>query len=132
VSASVQTWRQDVTGEADAAVGRATADVLGLPDAVTVEGWIDGRAIAAQGLGGRLAPPDSYLAGARCVGVEPALASAFEDALAGVAGRRAGRFGFVVGVDRTGEADALRELGPNIVVSDLTGLLDVVGGKAAR
>jgi beta-phosphoglucomutase-like phosphatase (HAD superfamily) len=109
----VQTWRQDVTGEADAAVGRATADVL------------------AQGLGGRLAP-DSYLAGASCVGVEPALASVFEDALAGVAGGRAGRFGFMVGVDRTGEADALREHGTNIVVSDLAGLLDAVGGKAAR
>ena len=34
--------------------------------------------------------------------------------------------------DVTGEADALRERGPNIVVSDLAGPLDAAGGKAAR
>jgi beta-phosphoglucomutase-like phosphatase (HAD superfamily) len=127
----VRTWRQDVTGEADAAVGRATAGVLGLPDAVTVEGWIDGRAIAAQGPEGKPAS-DWYLAGARCVGVEPALGAVFEDAFAGVAGGRAGGFGFVVGVDRTGKADALRDHGADIVVSDLVELLDATGGKAAR
>jgi beta-phosphoglucomutase-like phosphatase (HAD superfamily) len=127
----VRTWRQDVTGEADAAVGPATAGMLGLPDAVTVEGWIDGRAIAAQGLEGKPAP-DSFLASARCVGVEPALAAVFENALAGVAGGRAGGFGFVVGVDRTGKADALREHGADIVVSDLVELLDPAGGKVAR
>ena len=64
--------------------------------------------------------------------MEPALAVVFEDALAGVAAGRAGGFGFVVGVDRTGEADALREHGADIVVSDLAELLDAAGGKAAR
>jgi hypothetical protein len=48
----------------------------------------------------------------------------FEDALAGVAAGRAGGFGFVVGVDRTGHADALRTHGADVVVSDLTQLLD--------
>lgn len=109
-----------------------TAEVLrvtGLAD--LVEGWIDGLAIAAQGLEGKPAP-DSFLAGARCVGVEPALAAVFEDALAGVAAGRAGGFGFVVGVDRTGQAAALRRHGADIVVSDLAELLDAAGGKAAR
>ena len=54
--------------------------------AALVEGWIDGLAIAAQGLKGKPAP-DSFLAGARCAGVEPAQAAVFEDALAGCRGR---------------------------------------------
>ena len=51
----------------------------------------------------------------------PSEAAVFEDALAGVAAGRAGRFGFVVGVDRVGHADALRAHGADIVVSDLSG-----------
>jgi beta-phosphoglucomutase-like phosphatase (HAD superfamily) len=48
----------------------------------------------------------------------------FEDALAGVEAGRAGGFGFVVGVDRTGQADALRAHGADVVVTDLAELLD--------
>jgi beta-phosphoglucomutase-like phosphatase (HAD superfamily) len=48
----------------------------------------------------------------------------FEDALAGVAAGRAGNFASVVGVDRLGQADALREHGATIVVSDLAELLE--------
>ena len=47
----------------------------------------------------------------------------FEDALAGVASGRAGHFGYVVGVDRVGQADALRASGADVVVSDLADLL---------
>jgi len=47
----------------------------------------------------------------------------FEDALAGVAAGRAGGFGYVVGVDRVGHADALREHGADVVVEDLSELL---------
>ncbi|HEX4929255.1 MAG TPA: beta-phosphoglucomutase family hydrolase [Gaiellaceae bacterium] len=68
--------------------------------------------------------PDTFLAGARALGVEPAAAAVFEDALAGVAAGRAGRFGFVVGVDRTGHADELRRAGADVVVSDLSELLE--------
>ena len=68
--------------------------------------------------------PDTYLAGARAVGVEPRQAAVFEDALAGVEAGRAGRFGFVVGVDRVGQADALRARGADVVVKDLAELLD--------
>jgi beta-phosphoglucomutase family hydrolase len=107
----------------------AVLRVTGIAD--LVEGWIDGLTIATQGLKGKPAP-DSFLAGARCVGVEPAQAAVFEDALAGVAAGRAGGFGFVVGVDRTGQADALREHGADIVVSDLAELLGRASGMAAR
>ena len=47
----------------------------------------------------------------------------FEDALAGVAAGKAGGFGIVIGVDRVGQADALREHGADIVVQDLAELL---------
>jgi beta-phosphoglucomutase-like phosphatase (HAD superfamily) len=56
--------------------------------------------------------------------VAPAAAAVFEDALAGVAAGRAGEFGFVVGVDRGDQADALRSHGADVVVTDLTELLD--------
>jgi HAD superfamily hydrolase (TIGR01509 family) len=96
-----------------------------------VEGWIDGLTIAARGLAGKPAP-DTFLAGARCVDVEPARAAVFEDSLAGVAAGRAGGFGFVVGVDRTGQADALRAHGADVVVGDLAELLDAAFGGAAQ
>jgi beta-phosphoglucomutase family hydrolase len=83
---------------------------------------IDGVVAEREHLRGKPAP-DTFLAGARALGVEPAQAAVFEDALAGVAAGRAGRFGFVVGVDRVGQADALREHGADVVVSDLSELL---------
>jgi beta-phosphoglucomutase family hydrolase len=83
---------------------------------------IDGVVAEREHLHGKPAP-DTFLAGARALGVEPAQAAVFEDALAGVAAGRAGRFGFVVGVDRVGQADALREHGADVVVSDLSELL---------
>jgi beta-phosphoglucomutase family hydrolase len=83
---------------------------------------IDGVVAEREQLRGKPAP-DTFLAGARALGVQPAQAAVFEDALAGVAAGRAGRFGFVVGVDRVGQADALREHGADVVVSDLSGLL---------
>ncbi|MHB1433503.1 MAG: hypothetical protein ACYCVZ_15490, partial [Streptosporangiaceae bacterium] len=61
------------------------------------------------------------------LGLEPGAAAVFEDALAGVAAGRAGGFGLVVGVDRAGQADALREHGADVVVTDLAELLDRPG-----
>jgi beta-phosphoglucomutase family hydrolase len=84
---------------------------------------IDGVVAERERLKGKPAP-DTFLAGARALGVEPAQAAVFEDALAGVEAGRAGSFGHVVGVDRVGEADALREHGADVVVEDLTELLE--------
>jgi beta-phosphoglucomutase family hydrolase len=83
---------------------------------------VDGVVIAEEGLPGKPAP-DSFLRGARLVGVEPAEAAVFEDALAGVEAGRAGDFAITVGVDRHGNPDALREHGADVVVSDLSELL---------
>jgi beta-phosphoglucomutase family hydrolase len=83
---------------------------------------IDGVVAEHEHLRGKPAP-DTFLAGARALGAKPEEASVFEDALAGVAAGRAGAFGFVVGVDRVGQADALREHGADVVVSDLEELM---------
>jgi beta-phosphoglucomutase-like phosphatase (HAD superfamily) len=64
--------------------------------------------------------------------VDPPQAAVFEDALAGVAACRTGGFGFVVGVNRAGQADVLRAHGADIVVSDLADLLDAPDAQAAR
>lgn len=84
---------------------------------------IDGLVAARDHLDGKPAP-DTFLAGARALGVAPDRAAVFEDALAGVAAGHAGGFACVVGVDRVGQADALRAHGADIVVSDLAELLD--------
>jgi HAD superfamily hydrolase (TIGR01509 family) len=76
---------------------------------------------ARDGLRGK-PEPDTFLAGARALGVAPAEAAVFEDALSGVAAGRAGGFGFVVGVDRVGQADALDQQGADVVVQDLAEL----------
>ncbi len=83
---------------------------------------IDGWTVETERLAGKPAP-DTYLAAARALGVAPAEAAVFEDALSGVEAGRAGAFGFVVAVDRGGQADALRLHGADIVVTDLADLL---------
>jgi beta-phosphoglucomutase family hydrolase len=84
---------------------------------------IDGIVVDQRHLHGKPAP-DTFLAAAKEVGVEPAEAAVFEDALAGVEAGRAGHFGFVVGVDRVGQREALLEHGADVVVSDLAELLE--------
>jgi beta-phosphoglucomutase family hydrolase len=84
---------------------------------------VDGVVAEREHLRGKPAP-DTFLAGARALGAEAAQGVVFEDALAGVQAGRAGEFGYVVGVDRIGQADALREHGADVVVDDLAELLD--------
>ena len=84
---------------------------------------IDGVVAVERGLRGKPAP-DTFLAAANDLDVAPAQAAVFEDALAGVEAGRAGDFGFVVGVDRVGHAEALRARGADIVGTDLEELLE--------
>jgi beta-phosphoglucomutase family hydrolase len=84
---------------------------------------VDGVVAERLHLAGKPAP-DTFLAAARELGTDPPRGAVFEDAIAGVEAGRAGRFGFVVGVDRVGQAEALREHGADIVVRDLAELLD--------
>lgn len=95
----------------------ASAGIAALFEAV-----VDGIVAVERGLRGKPAP-DTFLAAAEALGVPPAQAAVFEDALVGVEAGRAGGFGYVVGVDRAGQRGALLEHGADIVVGDLGELL---------
>ena len=109
------------------AVVSSSANTREVLVAAGIEGFfevrIDGVVAEREGLKGKPAP-DTFLAGARALGVEPGQAAIFEDALAGVAAGRAGGFACVLGVDRAGQTEELREHGASIVVSDLSELLE--------
>jgi len=87
------------------------------------EAVVDGTVAERERLAGKPAP-DTFLEGARMVGADRTQSAVFEDALAGVEAGRAGPFGWVVGVDRTGQAEALRRRGADVVVRDLAELLE--------
>ncbi|MEU6405088.1 beta-phosphoglucomutase family hydrolase [Streptomyces sp. NPDC046985] len=107
-----------------------TLDVLCSIDAERLfDVRIDGVVARERNLPGK-PHPDTFLAAARDLGVDAGQAAVFEDALAGMDAGRAGRFGYVVGVDRVGQRDALREHGADVVVDDLADLLDARGGAA--
>jgi beta-phosphoglucomutase family hydrolase len=90
---------------------------------------VDGLVVKKLRLAGKPAP-DSYLEGAKELGVDPSQAVVLEDALSGVEAGRAGHFGLVIGVDHhdpSGQhdyADQLRAHGANVVVTSLGQLLE--------
>ena len=92
---------------------------------------IDGHDLARLGLRGKPAP-DSFLEAARRLGSEPRCAVVLEDAIAGVQAGRAGGFGLVIGVDRVGHGDALRDAGADVVVTSLAEIELVRGDSGAE
>jgi beta-phosphoglucomutase family hydrolase len=88
-----------------------------------VDGYVDGIVAEQRHVRGKPAP-DTFLVGAEMAGAGPGQAAVFEDALAGVEAGRAGGFRTVVGVDRIGHAQALLAHGADIVVGDLSELLE--------
>ena len=120
----VKEARREGLGRAVVSSSANTREVLesvGIED--LFEAVVDGIVAQRDGLPGKPAP-DTFVAGARALGAEPPQAVVFEDALAGVEAGRAGGFGYVVGVDRTGQRDALAEHGADIVVDDLSELIE--------
>lgn len=79
---------------------------------------VDGVDIIRLALNGKPAP-DAFLEAATRLKVEPSRAVVVEDAIAGVEAGHAGRFGSVIGVDRSGHSQALREAGADVVVTNL-------------
>jgi beta-phosphoglucomutase family hydrolase len=87
-----------------------------------LEARVDGVVARELGLPGKPAP-DTFLLGAKLLDLAPENCAVFEDAQAGVAAGKAGGFGIVIGVDRVGQAEALRANGADVVVTDLSELL---------
>jgi HAD superfamily hydrolase (TIGR01509 family) len=106
-----------VSSSANTVAVLQSAGVAGL-----FEARVDHQVAEEHKLRGKPAP-DTFLEAAKMLGVAAANAVVYEDALAGVAAGRAGHFGFVVGVDRVGQADQLRAHGADVVVKDLAELL---------
>lgn len=79
---------------------------------------VDGNVAVREGLPGKPAP-DTYLHGARLLGVDPAATVVYEDAVSGVLSGAAGDFGAVIGVDRGAGAAELAAAGATHVVADL-------------
>lgn len=63
--------------------------------------------------------PDMFLRAVETLGINPAHTMIVEDAVAGVQAGRRGEFGLVVGIDRGGNANALKRAGADLVVPDL-------------
>lgn len=82
---------------------------------------VDGNDLEHLHLAGKPAP-DTYLRGAALLGAAPDHAAVIEDAVAGVAAGRAGRFKLVIGVDRGAGHAALLAAGADIVVDDMAEL----------
>ena len=100
---------------------RQVLEAAGISDLFEVR--VDAIVAGRKNLRGKPAP-DTFLAAAELLDVRPAEAAVFEDALAGVEAGRAGDFGLVVGVDRVGQAAALRAHGADVVVADLEELIE--------
>jgi len=94
-----------------------TAGILDLFDVI-----VDGVVAERLHLIGKPAP-DTYLEAAKELGADRKRAVVIEDAISGVQSGRNGGFGLVVGVDRKGDADKLRQNGADVVVTDLAELL---------
>jgi trehalose 6-phosphate phosphatase len=117
--AQIRAWRQMGLKTAIVSSSKNCATVLrvaGLTELFDVR--VDGVESARLGLEGKPAP-DIFLTAAELLGVKPARAVVFEDAVSGVQAGRAGRFGWVIGVDRVGARDDLLANGADTVVSDL-------------
>lgn len=84
------------------------------------EAVVDGTDAEAQGMSGK-PDPDIFLEAARRLGVRPLDSVVFEDAISGVQAGQRGFFALVVGVDRFGQEEALRNNGADLVIGDFSG-----------
>jgi beta-phosphoglucomutase family hydrolase len=110
---------------------RRVLEVAGLATRFPV--IVDGIRAAEEGLTGK-PDPAMFTRAADLLGVGVDRCVVVEDASSGVAAGAAGGFGFVLGVDRGGNAEALADAGADLVVGDLAETLsdpDAIGGGGA-
>ncbi|MEH3053140.1 MAG: beta-phosphoglucomutase family hydrolase [Patulibacter minatonensis] len=111
-----------VSSSANAA---AVLEAAGLSEFIAVR--VDGQVAADEGITGKPAP-DMYLEAARRLGATPDSSAVFEDAISGVQSGAAGKFAYVVGIDRGGQPEALAAAGASVVIDDLDDLLAPAAG----
>ncbi|MBM4330082.1 MAG: trehalose-phosphatase [Deltaproteobacteria bacterium] len=92
-------------------------DSVNLSDLFDVR--VDGVDAEILGIPGKPAP-DIFLEAARQLKVKPGRAVVIEDAVSGAQAGRAGKFGLVIGIARTGGKESLLASGAHVAVSDLT------------
>jgi alpha,alpha-trehalase len=98
---------------------RNATDVLGRVGLLDhFDAKVDGTETQRLGIPGKPAP-DVFIEAARRMGATPDRAVVVEDATSGVEAGRRGGFRLVIGVDRTGHPQALRDAGADVVVPDL-------------
>ncbi len=85
---------------------------------------VDGVDSLSMGLRGKPAP-DIFLEAARRLGVVPERAALVEDAQAGVEAGKNGGFAVVIGVDRAGQGEDLKQHGADLAVRDLSDIRTV-------
>ncbi|WP_238148286.1 beta-phosphoglucomutase family hydrolase [Rothia halotolerans] len=98
---------------------RRVLEAAGLADLFDV--IVDGTYAHEHGLPGKPAP-DTFLAAAQIIGVDPSEAVVIEDAVAGVRAARSGGFGLVVGINRHGDRHELQNAGADVVHNDVAEL----------
>jgi len=94
---------------------------------VRVDG-VDSRVLGIQGK----PAPDIFLEAARQLEVKPARSVVIEDAISGVRAGRAGKFGLVIGVARTGDRESLLKNGADVAVEDLVEITVSVEAEAPK
>lgn len=92
-------------------------DAVNLSDLFDVR--VDGVDSEILGIPGKPAA-DIFLEAARQLKVKPVRAVVIEDAISGVQAGRAGKFGLVVGVTRTGAREPLLANGADVAIADLS------------
>ncbi len=84
---------------------------------------VDGITAAAEGLAGKPAPA-TFLRASELLGVAPERSIVVEDAVTGIAAGKEGGYGFVLGIDRGGNAAALAAHGADAIVGDLSATIE--------
>jgi trehalose-phosphatase len=126
----IRSLRQNGVKTAVASSSKNCAAVLESADLTHLfEAKVDGVDLAELGLAGKPAP-DMFLEAASRLGVDPHRTIVVEDAIAGVEAGKRGNFGYVVGVDREDQAEALKASGADAVVKDLAEILVAAQGES--
>ncbi|MBS3819053.1 trehalose-phosphatase [bacterium] len=97
----------------------AVLEAAGIKDLFDAQ--VDGTDISQHGLKGKPAP-DIFIEACKRLGVQTEKAAVLEDAILGVTAAGKSNFLYVVGVDRIGHPEHLKNKGADVVVSDIRSL----------